>query len=141
MNILFRVGILTLFTSALFAQLQTPNLQGSEHVDATVITVTPFGPYPTKIKHGPNPFVLVVVNRSGVLDDTFSLVLKSSAEPPDSPSDPSAAVQPSAHSLLDLHSTHKKHRDHKLIEPLPGNYQLRFLSHPNWVVDIEISGN
>ncbi|MGH9436536.1 MAG: hypothetical protein ACRD22_01245 [Terriglobia bacterium] len=81
--------------------------------------------------------MLFIVNRSGVLDDKFSLVKKPAAG--------SAAASEGANSalpsLLDLHSTHRKQRDHRVIDPLPGNYQLRFHSHPQWVVNITITGN
>lgn len=127
----FRTICALLLAGSLWGQLQAPNVQASDHVDAVAITVTRFGPYPTLVTRPQGPFVLAVVNRSGVLDDTFSLVLK--------PSDATGSTP--ASSLLDLHSTHSKQRDHQLINPLPGSYQLLFKSHPDWVVDIAITAN
>jgi hypothetical protein len=64
------------------------------------------------------------VNRSGALDDTFSLV---------------ANGKGAGNSFLDLHSTALRQRDHQIIKPLPGNYQLLFKAHPDWVVNITIT--
>jgi hypothetical protein len=127
-------GLLLLPSATALAQLQTPNVQASTHVDAVAITVTRFGPYPTSITRPQGPFVLFIVNHSGALADTFSLVLKP-------PASAATTTQGALSSLLDLHSTLIKQRDHQLIDPLPGNYQLRFLSHPNWVVNITIDAN
>lgn len=125
------------FAMAGIAQLQTPNLQPGQKVPGVAITITPFGPYPTSIQRAEGPFVLFVVNRSGVLDDTFSLVKK----PASSEAAASGPVAGALPSLLDLHSTRGKQRDHRVIDPLPGNYQLRFHGHPNWAVSITITGN
>lgn len=121
-----------LMVGSVWAQLQTPNLQSTAKPDAIAIVVTRFGPYPASITHSLAPFLLSVVNRSGVLEDTFSLVANPSG----------AATPPSSFtSLLDLHSTASRQRDHQIIQPLPGNYQLIFKSHPDWVVNITITGN
>lgn len=132
------VGLLLLSASAAFAQLQTPNIKAGDHVGAVAIVITRFGPNPASITQLQGPFVLFVANHSGVLDDTFSLVRK----PPESgaEADASAGTGGKLASLLALHSTHRKQRDHKLLDPLPGEYQLRFLSHPDWVVNITITG-
>ncbi len=114
--------------ASLPAQLQPPNLQPSDKPDAVLITVTRFGPYPATISHsGLKPFVLCLVNRSGVLDDTFSLV--------------QGPVGVAAVSLLDLHSTAAKQRDHAVIFPLPGTYRMIFQSHPGWSVTFNITAN
>jgi len=121
-----------LMAGTVWAQLQTPNLQSAAKPDAIAIVVTRFGPYPTSITHSPTPFLLSVVNRSGVLEDTFSLV-----------ANPSGAVSPLSAftSLLDLHSTASRQRDHQIIQPAPGDYQLVFKSHSDWVVNIAITAN
>lgn len=121
-----------LISGTLWGQLQAPKLQSGTTPDAIAIVVTRFGPYPASITHSPGPFLLYVVNRSGILEDTFSLV-----------SNPSGAATPpsSFTSLLDLHSTGSHQRDHQIIQPLPGNYQLLFKSHPDWVVNITITAN
>lgn len=125
------VGAL-LLAGTLWGQLPTPNLQSGSTPDAIAIVVTRFGPYPASLTHSPSAFLLSVVNRSGILEDTFSLV-----------SSPSGAATPpsSFTSLLDLHSTGSRQRDHRIIQPLPGNYQLLFKSHPDWVVNIAITAN
>lgn len=134
----YTLGLLLLFTPAMFAQLLTPNLQPSQKVPGVAITITRFGPYPTSIQRPEGPFVLFIANRSGVLDDKFSLVKKLAAGDTAEATGGASAALPS---LLDLHSTHRKQRDHRLIDLLPGSYQLRFQSHPNWVVNIAITGN
>ena len=113
-----------------FGQLQTPNIGPKDKVDVEAITVTQFGPYPTSIDRVAGPFILYVANRSGQLEDTFSLVVKPAA---------GSGNSPAAASLLDLHAKRDQHRDHQLIDLLPGSYQLRFKSHPAWVVEIKIT--
>jgi hypothetical protein len=122
-----------LTTSAAYGQLKAPALQASDKVDAVAVVVTRSGPYPQTIEHRTGPILLAVVNRSGLIVDTFSLV--------QAPVSGQAASSAAAPSLLDLHSTATKQRDSQLIDPLPGSYQLRFLSHPDWVVDITITAN
>jgi hypothetical protein len=119
-----------LLAGTLWGQLQTPNLQSGTTPDAIAIVVTRFGPYPAAFTHPAAPFLLLVVNRSGVLEDTFSLLPK-----------PVAGIAAAATSLLDLHATASRQRDHQLINPLPGNYQLVFKSHPDWIVNITIPAN
>jgi hypothetical protein len=136
MKALLRSGALLLFAIGAFGQLQTLHLQPSQKVPAVAITITRFGPYPTSIQRPEGPFVLFIANRSGVLDDKFSLVKKPAAG--------TAADSETAQtlpSLLDLHSTYRKQRDHRVIDPVPGQYQLRFHSHPKWVVNITITSN
>lgn len=130
MRPLFVIAGIPLLAANLWSQLQTLNLQASDKVDAVAIVVTRFGPYPASFSHPAAPFLLSVVNRSGVLEDTFSLIIKPSSE---------TNAQPA--SLLDLHSTATRQRDHQIIKPLPGEYQLRFKSHPEWAVDISITAN
>ena len=72
---------------------------------------------PTSIERSKGPFALFITNRSGFLEDTFSLVLK-----PVSPTALGSAVP----SLLDLHSTQSKQRDHQLIDPMPGSIRCAF---------------
>lgn len=118
-------GALLLTPAAVaWCQLQTPT---GPPVDAIAITVTRFGPYPAAITHANTPFIIAVVNRSGALDDTFSLLL--------------IDEQKNKKNILDLHSTPTKQRDHQTIDLLPGSYELRFKSHPDWVVGVSISGN
>lgn len=130
MRPLLLIACIPLLAANLWSQLQTVNLQAGDKVDGVAIVVTRFGPYPTAFSHPAAPFLLSVVNRSGVLEDTFSLVLKPSSETNAAPA-----------SLLDLHSTATRQRDHQIIKPLPGDYQLLFKAHPDWVVNITISGN
>jgi hypothetical protein len=130
MRPLFVIASIPLLAGSLWSQLQTVNLQTGDKVDAVAIVVTRFGPYPASFSHPAAPFLLSVVNRSGVLADTFSLILK-----------PSTASDTAAASLLDLRSTANRQRDHQIVKPLPGSYQLRFKSHPEWVVDITITAN
>jgi hypothetical protein len=111
---------------AALAQLQPVNLQAGDRVDGVAIVLTRLGPYPNAFTHAATPFLLSIVNRSGVLEDTFSLV---------------AAGKGAANSFLDLHSTALRQRDHQIVKPLPGNYQLLFKAHPDWVVNITITGN
>jgi hypothetical protein len=106
------------------AQLQPVNLQATDQVDAIAIVVTRFGPYPNSFTHPATPFLLSIVNRSGTLEDTFSLVKNGST---------------AANSLLDLHSTSVRQRDHQIIKPVAGSYQLLFRSHPDWVVNVTIT--
>jgi hypothetical protein len=161
------------------AQIQTVN---TPPADAIAITVTRFGPYPNTITHANTPFVLDVSNRSGLLEDTYSLlpavrqtgVLQGTAQQdttqPDSTqpdatqpdaaqqstgqrdtapqgatqpdtTQQSTAQQPSVPHLLDLHSTQTQPHDHQTIQLAPGNYQLQFYSHPDWVVNITITAN
>lgn len=130
-----------LFPVSGFGQLQPVNLQASDSVDAIAIVVTPDGPYPAVIEHLSKPFVLFVVNRSGILSQTFSLVIKpvaASGNSTTSSTSASTAIPPAA-SLLDLHSTDTKQRDSQLVFPIPGSYQLRFSGQPDWVVDIKIT--
>jgi hypothetical protein len=129
MRPLLRITCISLLAASVWGQLQTVNLQGSDKVDAVAIVVTRFGPYPAAFSHPASPFLLSIVNRSGILEDTFSLKLK-----------PSGAGDAAA-SLVELHSTASRQRDHQIVKPLPGNYQLFFQSHPDWVVDITITGN
>ena len=121
---------LLLLAGSLWGQLQPVNLANGENVDAVAIVITRFGPYPAAFTHSAAPFLLLVVNRSGVLEDTFSLLPK-----------PVAGVAASATSLLDLHATASRQRDHQLINPVPGIYQLVFKSHPDWIVNITITAN
>jgi hypothetical protein len=130
MRPLFRISCVSLLAASLWGQLQTVNLQAGDKVDAVAIVVTRFGPYPAVFAHPASPFLLSIVNRSGTLEDTFSLILK-----------PSTASNTAAASLVDLHSTATRQRDHQIVKPLPGHYQLLFQSHPDWVVDITITGN
>lgn len=130
MRPLFVIACLPLLAGSLWGQLQTVNLQAADKVDAVAIVVTRFGPYPASFSQPAAPFLLSIVNRSGVLDDTFSLIVK-----------PAAATDAAPTSLLDLRSTPTRQRDHQILKPLPGNYQLRFQSHPDWVVDITITAN
>lgn len=127
----FRSGCFLLCAVSLWAQLQTPNLQATDKVDAVAIVVTRFGPYPNVITHAATPFLLSIVNRSEVRAETYSLVRKPA----------SSTSGASASSLLDLHSTASRQRDHQIIKPLPGNYQLLFAAHPDWVIDITITDN
>ena len=113
------------------AQLQTVNLQAEDKLEAVAITLTRRGPYPAEIERAAGPFLLFIVNRSGVLEDKYSLV-KVGAE------DAAAGELPS---LLDFHSTLVRQRDHQVINPLPGEYELRFASRPEWKVKIRIGGN
>lgn len=114
-------------------QLQPVNLQATDQIDAVAIVLTRFGPYPASFTHPATPFLLSIVNRSGVLEDTISIIYNPSgaANPPSSPA--------SVTSLLDLHSTSLRQRDHQIIKPLPGNYQLTFKAHPDWVVNVTIT--
>jgi hypothetical protein len=132
MQLIFKTACVLLLASTLWGQLQSVNLQSTDQVDAVAIVVTRFGPYPAAITHSQMPFLLCVVNRSGILEDTFSLLLK-----------PAVAANPAgaAASLLDLHSTSSRQRDSQLIKAFPGNYQLVFKSHPDWVVNITITAN
>lgn len=132
------IGVLSLVLSCFLtpsaglAQLTPPNLQADDKVDAVNIRITRFGPYPASITHGPGPFLLFISNRSGALADTYSLLLKPGAR---------ASSATPATSVLDLHSTPTQHRDHEMIKLLPGDYELRFLSHPDWVVSTTITAN
>ncbi len=110
--------------SIAFGQMQTVT---GPPADAVAITVSRFGPYPAAISHVTTPFIIAVVNRSGVLDDTFSLL--------------QIDGQKNRHGILDLHSTQSKQRDHQTIDLLPGDYELRFKSHADWVVNITITEN
>ncbi len=113
------------FTSLnVFAQLQPAVVPDSGKVDGVTVVLTKAGPYPQSLTHASGTLLLSVVNRSGVVVDTFSLVQIAGGA-----------------SLLDLHSTVTKQRDTKLLNPLPGSYQLRFQAHPDWVVDITITAN
>jgi hypothetical protein len=132
MQLIFKTACVLLLASTLWGQLQSVNLQSTDQVDAVAIVVTRFGPYPASFTHSQAPFLLLVVNRSGILVDTFSLLLN-----PAGTTNPAAA----AASLLDLHSTSSRHRDSQLIKALPGNYQLVFKSHPDWVVNFAITAN
>lgn len=125
----FVLAVLALCMPA-FAQLQ-PSPQVSGAVDIIQITVTRFGPYPGSITHSATPFLLCIVNRSGVLEDTFSVVQGATQGGQSAP----------LPSLLDLHSTLSKQRDHALIQPLAGSYHLIFQSHPGWMVNFTITGN
>lgn len=120
---------------SLWGQLQSPDVQASDRVEAVAIQVTRFGPNPVSITRPQGPFLLVIFNRSKVLEDTFSLMLKPSAAAS------AGSDSTGGNSLLDLHSTANGQRDQHLIRPLPGNYELRFRSHPEWVVDITITAN
>jgi hypothetical protein len=120
------------FADGSFAQLQTPNVQAPSQVDIVAITFTPQGPYPSAFTHAASPFVVFLLNRSGELDDTFSLRIKGAD---------SGSGQGAAASLLDLHSTHSRQRDHALISPLPGTYELRSRAHPDQVVEVTITAN
>jgi hypothetical protein len=132
MRSIFMAACVLLAAGSLWGQLQPVNLTGTETVDAVAIVVTRFGPYPAAVTHPAAPFLLFVVNRSGVLEDTFLLIPKPAA---------GAAAAAASTSLLDLHATASRQRDHQLISPLPGSYQLIFKSHPGWMVDITITGN
>ncbi len=132
MQRMFKLVCALLISGTLWGQLQTPKLQSGTTPDAIAIVVTRFGPYPASITHSQSPFLLSVVNRSGVLEDTFSLTANVSR----------ALTPPSSvASLLDLHSTASRQRDHQIVQPLPGKYQLLFKSHPDWVVNITITAN
>ncbi|HEY7304653.1 MAG TPA: hypothetical protein VH601_11085 [Bryobacteraceae bacterium] len=166
------------------AQMQTVT---TPPVDAVAITVTRLGPYPNTVTHTNTPFVLDVSNRSGLLEDAYSLLpaVQQSATPQNATQestgqqdaaqqDPAqqesveqntaqqdtaqpdtaqadttqqdsapqnAAPQPSVPHLLDLHSTQTQQHDHQTIQLAPGNYQLQFQSHPDWVVNITITAN
>ncbi len=115
-----------------FAQLQPANVLSTDTIDAVAVRVTRFGPYPASIARKQGAFLLYVSNRSGAIVDTYSLLLA----PASATSSAAAAV-----SLLDLHSDNTKNHDHELINPLPGDYELRFKSHPDWVVSITITAN
>lgn len=125
--------LLSLAVLPVAAQLQPVNLQASDQPDAIAIVLTRFGPYPNSFTHAATPFLLSIVNRSGVLEDTFSLISNPSGapQPPVTPADVT--------SLLDLHSTNTRQRDHQIIKPVPGSYQLIFKAHPDWVVNITIA--
>ena len=116
----------------LSAQLTPPNVVLSESVDAINIRVTKQGPYPASISHKSAPFLLFISNCSGTLVDIYSLI-----QAPASGLPSAAAVT----SLLDLHSDLTKQHDFQVIQPLPGHYELHFLSHPAWVVRITITAN
>lgn len=134
MKPIFRTVCVLLLAGTLWGQLQPVNLQATDQVDAVAIVVTRFGPYPASITHSQAPFLLSIVNRSGILEDTFSLVLAPIATP-------TQGAAAAATSLLDLHSTASRQRDHQLIRALPGSYQLVFKSHPDWIVGITITAN
>jgi len=129
------VGVLFLFflTSAAsrnaLAQLESPNPQPTDNVDVITIRLTRFGAYPASVTHKHGPFVLLISNRSGTLDDTYSLTRKL----------PAGANPAASDSLLDFHSDHTAQRDHQLIKLSPGDYVLRVKSHPDWTVDIKIT--
>ncbi len=135
MRAFLRVTCALLVAGSLWAQLQPPNVQAGDQVDVLPIVVTRFGPYPASVTRSQGAFVLAVVNRSGILEDTYSLVLAPAAGAA------AGSAQTPPASLLGLHSTSSKQRDHQLINPKPGDYQLLFLSHPDWVVTIAISAN
>jgi hypothetical protein len=128
-------GITLVPFAAAVAQLQPVNLQGNDQVDAVAIVLTRFGPYPNSFTHTATPFLLSIVNRSGVLEDTFSII----RNPSGTPNPPALAAALS--SLLDLHSTHSRQRDHQIIKPLPGTYQIVFKAHPDWVINVTITAN
>jgi len=129
------VGVLFLFflVSAVprkaFAQLESPNPQPTDNVDVITIRLTRFGAYPASVTHKHGPFVLLVSNRSGMLDDTYSLTRKL----------PATANPAASDSLLDFHSDHNAQRDYQLIKLTPGDYVLRAKSHSDWTVDIKIT--
>lgn len=128
--------VLFVFAAPAFSQLQTPNVHAGQRVDAVAIVITRFGPNPASITRPEGPFVLFVLNHSGTLDDTFSLVRKPAAG---DAAASAGAADGKLSSLLDLHSTFRKQRDHKLLDPLPGDYELRFLAHPDWLVNITVT--
>lgn len=122
--------LLLLSASGAFAQqLKANDAPAQGDADAVVITFTRLGPYPSSINHTAAPFALCIENRSGVLDDTFSVVQVSG---------PGNGHGPS---LRDLHSTHGKQRDHGSVHLTPGTYQLISQAHPDWIVTITIGGN
>jgi hypothetical protein len=125
------IAMMWLLAASLPAQLQITNPQEGDHPDVVVITITRFGPYPASLTHSSTPFFLSVVNRSGVLQDTLSIVQGAAG----------AGKDVKLPSLLDLHSTAAKQRDHALICPLPGSYHLVFQSHPDWIVNVTITAN
>ncbi len=112
-----------------FAQLQTPVVTSATNVGTIAVRVTRFGPYPASFTVPAGPILLYVSNQSGVLLDDYSFVLKSSTP------GPIASVA----SLFDLHSDNTKHRDRAIIQPEPGQYELHFKSHPDWIVSITIT--
>jgi hypothetical protein len=124
---------LALTSPEVFAQLQPAVVSPSEKVDGLTVVLTKAGPYPQSFTHASGSLLLSVINRSGVVADTFSLV--------QAPAGASPASTATAASLLDLHSTLTKQRDTKLLNPLPGTYQIRFQAHPDWVVNITITAN
>jgi hypothetical protein len=135
MRSIFKAVCVLLAAGSLWGQLQPVNLTGTGTVDAIAIVITRFGPYPAAVTHPAAPFLLFVVNRSGLLEDTFSLIPKAAA------GSAAGATAAASTSLLDLHATASRQRDHQLISPLPGSYQLIFKSHPAWTVDITITAN
>ncbi len=122
--------LLCLAAFPLSAQLTPPNVVSSESVDAINIRVTRQGPYPAAISHKSAPFLLFISNRSGTLVDVYSLIQAPATGLPSV-----GAVT----SLLDLHSDLTRQHDFQVIQPLPGHYELHFLSHPAWVVRITIT--
>lgn len=118
-------------TSWAFAGFQPPAVSVPGETDAVVITLTRLGPYPSSIRHTAAPFVLCIVNRSGVLDDTFSVVQVSGP----------GQGNGRGPSLLDLRSTRAKQRDRGLTQLIPGTYQFVSQSHPGWIVTITIGAN
>jgi len=141
-------------TSAL-AQLVPPTVQaGAEaQMGAVSIRISRQGPYPASVTMPPGPFLLFISNRSGTLVDTYSLILKpvltpvaaasvaaTEGNPATTTSSPTQTATAPA-SLLDLHSSQTSQRDHQLIQLLPGEYEIHFLSHPEWRVSITISPN
>jgi hypothetical protein len=129
----FALGVGLIAALPAMAQLKPVNLQGSDKPDTVAIRITRFGPYPATVTRQAGPFLLFISNRSGVISDTYSLFLK-----------PAVAVGPvvaDVTSLLDLHSLVNKQRDYQMIDLLPGDYELRFQSHPEWVVSIKVTAN
>lgn len=119
--------LLVLFASGARAQLTTPSVQAGQHLPVVSITLTRFGVFPKSASIPAQPFFLFILNHSGVLEDTFSLV-------------PSAAVggNPGA-ALLSLYSTLTRHRTSQLIQLLPGSYQVTFAAHPGWAFNLTVT--
>lgn len=133
MRRLYGIGAGLLVALSAWGQLQAPTVQPGQQLDAIAIRITRFGPWPASVTHNSAPFLLSVVNRSGIFEDTYSLILKPAAASSGNAATPA--------SLLDLHSTETRQRDHQLIQLLPGDYELHFKSRPDWVVTITITAN
>lgn len=118
------------------AQLESPTIQSTDKVDIVDVHLTPRGPWPTAITHAHTPFILYISNRSGVLADTYSFILK---RPGNGGTNISTAANTAMLSLLDLHSDNTKHHDQQIVKPSPGEYELRFQSHPDWIVSFTIT--